>query len=163
MWWIIVAVLLFSLVLYVLFAAFYVEIDTPRGIYRVGFHRFADMRILGEKGSVFVEWRIAFWTRRWDLMTIRTGKKAEQVPVRKKSRQIPLKKILAVVGSFRVTRCFVTMDTGNYAWNGMMFPVFFQVAYWSRQNISINFAGDNQLMLRIENTLARLLYAYFFK
>jgi hypothetical protein len=163
--WIFVSVFL-GVILYLLFAPFRIEVDSDLMVLRVRFHRLASARIYYGHATLMLDFQIGWWKRSMDLLqpTKMTEAKRRARENRAKSsgkrRAMPLRKVMAVMRSFKLKRCIIHIDTGNMEWNGILFPV----AYWLRmrscQDILIRFDGMTRVALTIENNAARMIRAY---
>ncbi len=67
----------------------------------------------------------------------------------------------SVIKSFKLISLHISIDTGNYQLNGILYPLFFLISFLFKKNISVNFVGKNYLHLILKNNLARLSWAYF--
>lgn len=158
MWWI-VAVVVF-LLLYLLFAPFFIEIDSEKNIFRVRFHQLASGSLLIHDNSIFIQLKIIAWRKQFDLLELPSEKKKQVDKVKKKSgRKISIHKIIRVIRTFEVRKLFVTLDTGNMQTNGILYPMVFALRTISKKNLSINFFGENKLVLQIRNNAARIIWA----
>lgn len=160
-------VLLFILVIisgYLFFAPFYLEINTVEGLYRIRFHRLANVSLKPSNSSIILEVKIGGWRKQIDLFatgTISKGKPVEERTKRRKEKwKIPWQKIRGVVASFKVNKCRVLIDFGNVQLNAILYPVFYFVSVYTGKNIQTNFIGKNEIILEIENNLARMSWAY---
>lgn len=150
---------------WLLFAPFFLEIDTRVGLYRVRFHRMASVRLCME-GNGIIEVRLAFWSKRINLLDRKRGttpapKKTGVKSAQRKKQAVPLGKMIRVMKSFRLNRFWLTLDTGNEATNGILYPCFGLLAWYTGKDVSINFTGRNEIVLETENNIARMLWAYF--
>ncbi len=159
-----IIVILSTLLLYVLFAPFYIEINSPEKIYQFRFHRLAVVSINLTDSSLFLDIKILFWKKRLDLLS----KNKPDSPKKKQNKQAKkrnigsfnFKKLKAIVKSFKVNRCDINIDTGNMHLNGMLFPLAYLMGRYFKKNIKINFMNKNIIILEIENNLAKMAYAY---
>lgn len=156
-----VLILLLLGILYLLTAPFYLEINTTRNLYRVRFHHWASVRVYATQESVFMEVRLFGWTRSADLLARKST--ARQRPAKssaKKKSVLSFRKILAVVRSFKIKRCYATIDTGDEALNGILYPLAYRVKRLLNQPVAINFTGRNEMVLQLENNFMRIILAY---
>jgi hypothetical protein len=166
MWWIIIATVIFLLLIYLLFAPFFVEIDSNNDLYCVRFHRLASASIFLDHTTIFLKLRIAWWRKNIKLSgSEHTKKKTRQVVKReaKKSTVSPhkiLKKAKAIVKTFKVNECLIMIDTGNMPLNGILYPWLYFLSRYSGKTIMINFWNENQIKLQVENNAARIIMAY---
>ena len=168
---IVLYVVLFMVILiigYLFFAPFYLELNSVQGLLRFRFHRLASVTAAIRNNTPVLEMRIAGWRRKMDLGEIKNfankksygrKQKIRQETV-KKRRPIPWRKIRRVLYSFKVNVCDISIDTGNMSLNGILFPVLYLFRLYSKKDISINFLDENRIILQIENSLARMSWAY---
>ncbi len=71
-----------------------------------------------------------------------------------------IRKAIAVIRSFRVQYCELNIDTGNMPLNGILYPLGPILTHKTGSKISINFDGDTIMILKIQNTIARMLWVY---
>lgn len=150
---------------YLLFAPFYLEIDSTNGLFRMRFHQLVVAEIKTRQSSLIMELRVAWWKKQFDLLTERVQKEKTveiKKEKKKKRRKISFSKIKAVIKTFKINKCTVHIDTGCMQTNGILFPVFFWIGKWSRKDININFINENKIILQIENNLARMVRAFIF-
>jgi hypothetical protein len=77
------------------------------------------------------------------------------------SSQKFFKKMRLILKSFKIKKCFITIDTGNMPLNGMLFPWIYLLSIYTKKTVMINFSEKNIIILQIENSIARMLWAYF--
>jgi hypothetical protein len=167
MWWII-PIIFSLLIIYFLFAPIYIEMNSTAGLFRVRFHRIASSNFLIRNDSLFLNLKIGWWNKEFDLL--KGKEKADRVKKitevqkarRKKSIRFPSawKKIKGIVRSFRIRECYITIDTGDMPLNGILYPWFYLFSKRIRKIVMINFQGENTVILQINNSLARMLWAY---
>jgi len=159
MWWLIA--ILISILLYLLFAPFYLEIDSGKGLFRIRFHRLVSGNLLFRDNSIYVQLRIISWSKKFDLLADFSEKKTPAIKQgKKKTKRITFQKMIRVVRTFQVKKLFVTLDTGNMQTNGILYPMAYALRLSSGKNVSINFRGENKIILQIKNNAARILWAF---
>lgn len=168
MWWLlwILPIILFILIIYLFVAPFYFEIDSRNGKLEFRLHKIAHAQIIILRDSIFLQYRIAWWEKEIDLLAPKKIKK--QIPahtkVAKKKRSFKLKhmpqRILAVLKSFSLKECYISIDTGNYPANGILYPWFYLLGAQTGKTIMINFWGENEIILTIKNSCARICKAF---
>lgn len=166
MWWLLAIVgLVLFFVLYVFFAPIYIEIDSLNGIYRIRFHRLLRVSLVMSDGSLWLDTRFLFWQRRIDLTASKQRDEKQKPGPETKRRKVKRqrfswKRMKAILGSFKVTRCYITFDTGYPALNGKLYPWVYLLGFYLQKNITVNFTGKNAVVLTIQNNLARITRAY---
>jgi len=73
-----------------------------------------------------------------------------------------IRKVQAVITSFKISKCLITLDTGDMALNGILYPWFLWIGELMSKDISINFCNRNEIVLEIENNFFRVLRAYIY-
>ena len=68
-------------------------------------------------------------------------------------------KILQVVRTFKIKEFVLNIDTGNCITNAKLYPLL-SIAHLCKGQFNINFQGQNQLILQIENRPVRILKAF---
>ena len=165
-WLLIVGMLLLTIAGYLLFAPFYLEIDTARAAYQVRFHRLAVAGIAARNHSLVLEVRVIWWKKEIDLgKMLFNGRKSakkedEKKPRKHVKRAVPVRKVLAVLKSFDIRECLINMDFGEMTTNGLLFPAAWLASRATGRQIEVNFLGHTILILKVRNTLARMAWAY---
>jgi hypothetical protein len=83
----------------------------------------------------------------------------------KKSKRrggVSFRKIERVMQSFKLTKCYITLDTGDEALNGILFPGFVWLGLMIKKDVSINFQNENVIILEIRNSFFRIIRAYLY-
>lgn len=166
--------IVFTVLLYIFFAPFYIEVDSNQSLYRLRLASWAWVRIFFENNNFFAEIRVFWFKKAINLSATATKKqnkqpaKIEVKPIRKKEKQknrkkIPLSKIKSILKSFTVKKCRLQVDTGDVALNGILYPIFFLIGFYTRQQININFEERNEFELALKNSLAKMCLAYLKK
>jgi hypothetical protein len=153
---------LLFLIVYLLFGKLTLEINTVEDRYFVDMP-FVRLRLLQLSPTLEMDLKIVWWKRRMTMDGSPGGMNRDKKKKEKKmkrSNRISMSKILGVIRSFRITRCHINLDTGNMPLNGILYPWFFLVGKSTGHPISINFTNQNIFVIRIENTIARMLWAY---
>lgn len=169
MWWLI-ALAAFILVplMYLLFAPIYLEVDSREGLCRLRLHRLASAGIFMEQGTLIAEFKFGYLRKRIDLIQKIISSKKQPVtkdaqPTRKPTGRKPklsMRQVAALLRSFSVNRFLLTTDTGNMPLNGMLYPWVYIISKRTGLDMSVNFTGENVLVLQIENNIARMLWAF---
>ncbi|MGZ5253905.1 MAG: hypothetical protein ACXWV4_06020 [Flavitalea sp.] len=66
--------------------------------------------------------------------------------------------ILRVLKSFRTKRLHLSVDTGDFALNGILYSLYASPAF--HKHVTVNFENRNYALLQISNTPLRMLLAY---
>lgn len=129
-------------------------------------YRFGYVRFLPENDTVLLEFNILTWRKQVDLLAAKQKSSPEKRPVKRKTTKknmqpgISSKQIIAVLKSFKINRCSISIDTGNHQLNAFLYPLFYLVQVKTNKSIQINFINNNELILELENSLARMSWAY---
>jgi hypothetical protein len=162
MWIILPLLLLLIIVCILLFAPFYLEVNSVAGLLGIRFWILASARLVVVNDTLICMLYIVGWHKEIDLLVNREPKKIKEPgkPQNKKSSTPALNKIFAVIKTFKVNKCDITIDTGDMTTNALLHPVFYWVGKYTGRHISINFTDENKVILEIENNFARMMWAY---
>lgn len=168
-WFLLILLILISVLTYLLFAPFYLEIDSTKGLFRLRFHLMMSARILFENSSLIVEIKSPIWNKRIDMIVHNERKKT--IPPKKvlekkkdgKSFKIKFSKIKAVLSTFKLNTFFVNLDSNDVLLNAKLYPVFLGLRIYTGKELYINFIGKNEIKIEIENNIARVILAFIFK
>jgi hypothetical protein len=105
-----------------------------------------------------LRFRIFFYSKEIQLRSTKGGKKKPKKPQRKKSTpHKTLRKLLPLVKSFRVPVWKISLDTGDYMYNGLLYPLNY---FFGADHCNINFNEQSYLVLELRNNLGRMLLAW---
>ena len=154
-------ILVAATLLYLLLAPFYLEVNSRENKCKVRFHRLAKARIYLSEESLFFELQIWGWHNTIDLLASKDNRvKVESAMAKKRNIRISIRKIYAVFKSFRLSTCSLTLDTGDMAMNGILYPMFKGLSKVMEKDIQINFYNKNEIVLVLKNNFYRVLRAY---
>jgi len=139
------------------------EIDSKRYIYQIRIWGIGSMNVIVVHSNICFRLNILGWKK-----DFYPGQKEKKILKKKeittKHKKISLKKILhkgnAIIRSFDVKYFYVNLDTDDYVMNAWLYPLATLLSNENRR-LSINFLGEVELRLKIENSLQRMLRAYF--
>lgn len=156
---IIILLLLTGLIAYLLFAPAYLLIDSQQGRFECGLHPLVQARFkLNPQPGIQLS--IAGWRKDIAL----TGRKPTATNSIKKSVGRPsartVRRTWAAIKSFKVRQFRLRVDTGDVQLNGLLFPLGYWLARRTGRPIDVNFTNNNELVIAIDNNVARLLWAY---
>jgi len=144
------------------------KVDSENGLCSARFHHLASAALHLRDSSLIVDIAVAGWKKEIDLLNAqkKTGRKQQKKNVKsvkpfRKKRKMSWRKMWALLRSFKINTCEVVADLGDMRLNGMLFPVFYGVSVWSGKSFKISFNNETEIKLEMENTLARMLWAYF--
>lgn len=154
-----IIIIIFS---YLFFAPFYLEINSTIGLYRVRFHHLASAILKIENESLFIETKIMWWKKKIDLFQIKykVREKPVRKPVKRLKMKISINKIKRILASFKVNKLYLSIDSGDNQLNGLLFPLFYWMSIYTSKSLKINFIDNNIFILEIENSFARMSWAY---
>jgi hypothetical protein len=156
--------LLFGILAYLFFAPFYLEINTNTGLLRFRLHRVANISLKIED-CIYIETKVLGWSRKSALTLSQAAPATKKKEVtshakkKKKGLSISRAKLTSLLKSFRMNTCRISIDTGNMQWNGMLYPAFYWLGWYTGKPIEINFTGKNEVILEIQNSVARMSWA----
>ena len=165
-WILLIPVLLLLFIIsYLLLAPFYIEIDSRNDIYKVRFHAWWSAGLEYDDGALILNVKVARRQQQVTLLDIRQLKLEYEYDssgsiAKIRPPQIPFKKIKAVIKSFMVKKCYITFDTGDMPTNGILYPWFNLLSIETGHTISVNFWEENEVVLQIQNNMARILWAF---
>jgi hypothetical protein len=153
---------LLILLMYILLAPIYIDIDSTKGLYRIRFHLIASVAAsFGDKTLLTI--KLLGWKKRIDLSDPVLYKQEKHSgpgkPVSKKYG-IKLSNILSVLKSFKIKTCDISFDSYNMQLNGILFPLFYFGGCYFKKSIRISFTGENHIILQMQNKLGRMAAAY---
>lgn len=160
--------------LYLLLVPVILEVDTRNGLYRLRIHWLVWGRMYFIDMEPWVEVKIAWWIRRYNLLEIlkeRGGQKEEKEPLAKqkiekgkvkskRSYKVNWHQLLAVLRSFKVEEFSWALDTHDYALNAKLYPILWAFGFKTGHNVRVNFQGENYLVLTIKNKVWRVIKAF---
>lgn len=156
---------------YILFAPFYIEINSAIGRYSIRFHRVFQAHFYFKEDVLMLDYKIIRWGKQIELFPGKSVKnkiserseKSEQTNnriIKKEGKIIPVKKIHAVIKSFKVNKFHLTLSFENMALNGILFPLFELLSFKSGKTFQINFWNENKILIEVENNFYRMIRAY---
>ncbi len=147
---------------YLFFAPFYIEINSSRSLYRLRLYRIASVSFFVDNDPEKMELGFLIWKRKinFPAASSRTDHKKE-IKIKKRWPNISLRKIIGVIKSFKINVLNATFDFGDMQINGILYPLFYWISFKTKKNILVNFQGNNSIVIEIENSLARIIWAYF--
>jgi len=141
------------------------EIDSSRKLLQIRIRGIASARLVIIESKIGIGLNVFGWQK-----IILAGRKEKPKEVKEKKSNFHLKrstlkkmprKIRSVLRSFRVQEFYLNIDTDDYATDALLYPVAVMFSRPNRQ-LSINFLGEVELRLQIQNNLQRMLRAYLF-
>ena len=175
MWILVILLVLLAILAIILFTPFRVVIHTPSGMAALiwGNAIKARVQVIESRTDLILGLNIFWWRREWSAFRIIAApRQKETTPQKVESTKRKAKKrrrrpsirrtgraILSLVRSFRVRAFRLSIDTGDYATNGILYP-FAVLAKKAGFNCSVNFDGTNELILDMSNRPVNILRAW---
>jgi hypothetical protein len=156
-WLLIFFGLILSILSYLLFAPFYIEINTQNGLCGIRFHKLLTAKLKVTQSSLLLDLKIAGIQKQIDLLT---QKNTSKQATKKKVENTSYKKILAILVSFKVNKFYLTICFDNMSLNGILYPFFRWLSFKTEKVIEINFCGQNEIAFEAENNFFRVIRAY---
>lgn len=144
--------------LYLLFAPFYLEMDSRKGLCRLRWHKIGQAQVRLTENSLMLETKIVGWHKEIDLL-LRTTRKSRSTQ-NKKRRSLSWGKTKGLIASFKIKKLDIRLSFDDMPLNGILYPACFLLSQTTGRNIVINFWGENEIALEIENNFYRLIRAY---
>lgn len=152
-----------SLCVYFFVAPFYIEINTTQDLYRFRFHKLASVSLIVNEIPVLLL-KIAGWRKEIRI----TGrpetkgiviKKKEHISRPKKRRSLSYAQVKQVLKSFKVKTFYLDADFDDIALNGILYPFFYWLSWYSGKTLKINFNGNTVIIIVVQNNIARMSWA----
>lgn len=154
-------IIIVSIFIYVLFAPFYLEINTIDGLLRLRFHRLVKAQLFFNENSLFLDLKIAGWRKQIDLLAQKEQrKKSIKKQAGKGPNRISLRKIKAIVKSFKVNKFYLSISFDEMMLNGIFYPLLNFLNFKTNKKIEINFFHENEIIVEVENNFFRIIRAY---
>jgi len=148
---------------YLLFAPLYLQINSLNNFYGIRFHRIAYAQLLIADSSLIVSLWVAGWQKQFDLLAMSAKRRQKRVQrksrTKNKSAKGSFSRIKALVQSFSVTRCHLSVDLGDVEVNGVLYPAFYWLGRYTNRPVGINFSGKTEIDIELKNRIARLAIA----
>ncbi|MDO3627853.1 hypothetical protein [Mucilaginibacter sp. BT774] len=151
---------------YLLFAPFYLEINSTDGLFAVRFHKAASVKLAFIDHSLKIDLKILGWKKQIDLLDEifkrKPKEKADKKSSKGKAWRPSLTTIKAVIKSFKLNKCYLNIDTGNMQLNGILYPCFYWLNKYTGKPIGINFEDKNEVVVEIQNNCAGIIRAFIY-
>lgn len=160
--------LLLVLIVYLLLAPVIVWIDTLSNEYYVRIPGVVKMAVEShEKELIRLQLRVFFlnfyfYPLKWKKKKKKKDEIKEFKPKKdkkKKKKRMSLGKMVRLMRTFRVQRFYLNIDTGDYALNAKLYPVFYLLNQ-TKGHFAVNFEDRNQLSLVIVNRPIRIVKSF---
>lgn len=164
MWVLAILLLLTALVLYLMLAPIVLEVDTVTDTYQVRYHKLLRVHVLWQEKGPTLSIHVFRWQKQIELLKskpkvdIQKAEVDDRTKPKKKGSGFKLGKrtMLQLIGSCRVSRWYVSFDTGDMVLNGQLYPLVYLAGQQLGKPTTINFWGENVVQVSISNNLGRL-------
>lgn len=155
-------------VLWLFWTPLRLEIDTEQGVFRLEWLHLCAVQWLPEEALDALRLQAPFFRRTFYLANRPAPDQAPVQPKPKPARPAQRKKIAPrtmwrlgrnVLRSFKIKRCQVLWDSDDFIWNAQVFPLAHLLSTRGAVSVRINFTGQRELALIVENRLGRILWA----
>lgn len=157
-------IIIVSIFIYVLFAPFYLEINTINGLLRLRFHRLIKAQLFFNENSLFLDLKIAGWRKQIDLLAQKEQKEQKNKSIKKQAgkgpNRVSIRKIKAIVKSFKVNKFYLSISFDEMMLNGIIYPLLSFLSFKTNKRMEINFFHENEIILEVENNFFRIIRAY---
>jgi len=154
-------ILIISVFCYLIFAPFFIELNSVNGTFSFDFHTVLSINCFIKENSLFLDLRIMGWRKQIDLLA---KKKRNTKSVRKKVSSkkpvIPLRKVNAIIKSFKINKFYLAICFDNMLINGIIYPLFAYLNNNNNRHIEVNFLNRNEIIIKVENNFYRIIRAY---
>lgn len=166
MWGWLLLLLFLALVAALLWVPIRLYIDTNTHRYQLWWGIALRARVVPIADDLAIRMRILGIPWRTTVIKLATQDKGEKKEKKrnakshtKKQRKFSLTTFKRLLQSFRVHRCYLTLDFNSVYWNSWLYPLG---AILSRKNVqlSTNFQGRNHIELSVSNTGYRVLTSF---
>jgi hypothetical protein len=160
MGWVIGLCILAALIAAFLLLPVEVEANSEKAVYRAGIRSIVDIRLLPESEGWKWGLRIGWWKREY-----RVGFSTERKPPkpRKKRKWRPhpaaaWRKGRRLLGSFRVRRFIINIDTDDFILNAYLYPIF-TLLNGKNRRLAVNFEGRTVVDVFLTNRVWKVIWA----
>jgi hypothetical protein len=146
---------------FLLFMPILICIDTDKALYYIKLKGLVTIGIEADKAEI-LQIKVHVFFKDFYFYPLRQKKHDKKKPQKmgpKQKKSPGLTKVLRVVQSFKVTRFYVDMDTGDCLMNAKLYPLFALLKY-KYGAFNINFDGRVKLLVHIENKPIRILRSF---
>ncbi len=164
-----ILLLLIGLLIWVLLIPIVINIDSRRGIYELQLKSIGRARVSFKEDQFEIEFKNRLLRRTWKIDPFKPSKKKKKKkdsPAKKRTKKVYSfskiqHKAKRIVKSFQLKKLWLNIDTSDYYYNGLLYPIFYFIKGKNYQ-MNINFNGDNDLLLVVQNRPIRILIALIF-
>jgi hypothetical protein len=166
--------LLLLLLLIVLLAPFRLIVDSRQQVFRFNWQPIGMAQLQMTDDDFVIRFKLFFWGMERSLFKLISSSKKQaekEKPKAKTKKKKSSKKgfrfiktrIIPVWKSFKLEKLRLQLDTDDYCRNAYLAPVFHLLSNGKNRQLSVNFSGETELILIVQNRLIRILKAIIFK
>lgn len=152
------------LIVGIMFTPIKLEIDTANNTYLLQWKGIASLSLIPVPNDLLMQFSVFFWKKDFYPLHYQAKKKLEK-PKKTKQKKVRSQqwahKGFRLLKSFEIKAFQLNLDTDNFIQNSYLFPIFHLLDNPKRQ-MKINYKGDSELFLIVENRLYRMLAALWF-
>ncbi|NAS14448.1 hypothetical protein [Poritiphilus flavus] len=164
MWLILGFALFLVLLISLLFAPIDLLVNTNKNKYKIRIKGLAKAEIEADESELLrIRLKVLFLKFYFYPLRKRSASKSKREVTgvtRKKKRQMPLKRGLKVLRSFRLKRLFLEIDTGNCISNARLYPLFALLNFYTDAMLHINYEGRNSLVMHVQNRPVNIIRSF---
>lgn len=166
---IIIILLILLPLVWLLIAPIRLVIDSKKGEYWIEWKGIAGARLLPVPGNLLLRFNILFWRKELDAQQeLARRQDKPKNPKKKKGKKSRSKQWLSfqkirrkgirLLKSCSVKALRLNIDTDDYIINSYLYPIFYLLDR-GKKRLSINYEGEAEVLLVVENRLYRMLIA----
>ena len=161
MLWIILALLLLALLVYLLTLPINIVLDSINHEFFVSLGVLARAEVLKDEDYLLrIDLRTPFMRFKYYPLKRRVPKKKKKKTSQKRKMEwSKVRSMFRVIRSFEVKKFSLNVDTGNCITNAKLYPAFAFLDFWVG-NYQVNFAGQNSLQLHLHNRPYRIIKSF---
>ena len=155
---------IFLLIILILISPLRLTIDTISNTYSVRWKGIIQVKLVTENQEPVINLQMLAFTKNINLSHTINKKKVEKKDNKyksKKSKKVSFQKMKQLLRTFTIKTFYVNLDFDNYILNSYLFPIFFFLTSQNR-SLHINYTGNNEIQLILENRPYKILSAYLF-
>ena len=156
----ILLLLLFTTLLVMIFMPFYFVVDSRHNIIAFEWQPLFKINVLFNEGNLRLKLKIFFFKMSTEPLKWSKSKSSQNAKKKKPKKKAPRwlkRKIIPILNSFKIEKFYFTLDTDDYCKNAYLYPLFKLFSNRKNRKLSINFNGETQLTLIIQNRLSRII------
>jgi len=170
---VIVISLLLVIVGWILVARIELTIDTLHNEYKLCWYSIGSARLIPQDKGITLLLNCFGWSKEMDLLTFlaRSSKRKptastsiKQRKIKAKNavnRRIGVRKMIEILRTFRVRKCYLELDTDDFILNSFLFPLA-HFLHSPTHQLKINYQGNTHFSLIIDNRLYRPIATILF-